>query len=88
MAIYAGKLRTQGVDMDEIVPFGVDLFKCFATPLRENEMTGAAIAGLNRHLVISSHMFAVVAAETSIPVLVSNKIGGRPPIDFHFVTRY
>jgi hypothetical protein len=30
MAIYAGKLRMQGVDMDEIVPFGVDLFKSFA----------------------------------------------------------
>jgi hypothetical protein len=53
MAIYAGKLRMQGVDMDEIVPFCIDLFKRFATPLRENEMTGAAIAGLNRHLAIS-----------------------------------
>jgi hypothetical protein len=34
MAIYAGKLRMQGVDMDEMVPFGVDLFKCFATPTK------------------------------------------------------
>ena len=39
MAIHARKLRIRGVDMDEIVPFGVDLFKCFAAPLRKNEMT-------------------------------------------------
>ena len=37
MANYAGKLRMQGVDMDEIVPLRVNLFKCFAAPLREDE---------------------------------------------------
>ena len=35
MAIYAGKLRIRGVDMDEIVPFGIDLFKCVTAALRE-----------------------------------------------------
>jgi hypothetical protein len=35
MAINAGKLRIRCVDMDEIVPLRVNLFKCFAAPLRE-----------------------------------------------------
>ena len=29
MAIDAGKFCIRPVDMNEIVPFGVDLFKCF-----------------------------------------------------------
>ncbi len=39
MAINAGKLRIWGIDMDEIVALGVDLFKCFTATLRKNEMT-------------------------------------------------
>ena len=38
MAIDARKFRVRSVDVDEIVPFGVDLFKCFTAALRENEM--------------------------------------------------
>jgi hypothetical protein len=38
MAIDAGKLRIRGVNMDEIVAFGVDLFKRFPASLRKNEM--------------------------------------------------
>ena len=43
MANYAGKLRMQGVDMDEIVPLRVNLFKCFAAPLREDEAAGEIV---------------------------------------------
>ncbi len=39
MAIDTGKLRIRGVNVDEIVAFGVDLFKCFATALCQNQMT-------------------------------------------------
>jgi hypothetical protein len=39
VAIDAGKLRVRSVDVDEIVTFGVDLFKGFTAALRENEMT-------------------------------------------------
>src|SRR5215469_3271731 len=82
MAIYAGKFRIRGVDMDEIVAFGVDLIKCFAAPLREDEVTRFAVARFDRHLAVGCHVFAVVAAKTSVPVLVSNKIGIGAPIDF------
>jgi hypothetical protein len=43
MAINTGKLRMQGVDMDEIVPFSIDLFKRFAAPLREDEAAGEIV---------------------------------------------
>ena len=84
MAIHAGKLSIRRVDMDEIVAFGVDLFKCFTAPLRENEMARAAVTGFDRHLAVGRNVFPVVTAETSIPILVSNKIGMRAPVDFHF----
>src|SRR6266496_2053222 len=84
MAIDAGKLRIRSVDMNEIVPFGVDLFKCFTAALGENEMARPAVTRFDRHLAVSRHVFAVVAAEASIPVLVADKIGIRPPIDLHF----
>ena len=83
MAIDAGKLRIRGIDMDEIVAFGVDLFKCFAAPLRENEVTRPAVAGFDRHLAVGRNVFAVVAAEAAIPILVSDKIGIRPPINLY-----
>ena len=48
MAIDARKFRIRSVDMNEIVPLGVDLFKCFTAALRENEMARAAVTGFNR----------------------------------------
>jgi hypothetical protein len=68
MAINTGKFRIRGVDMDEIVPFGVDLFKRFATPLCEDEMTRFAVAGFNRHLAVGCQVFAVVASKAPIPI--------------------
>ena len=84
MAIYAGKLRIRGVDMDEIVAFSVNLFKCFAAPLRQDEVTRFAVAGFNRHFAVGCQVFAVVAAKASIPIFVSDKIGIGAPIDLHF----
>ncbi len=83
MAIDAGKLRIRRIYMNEIVAFGVDLFKCFAAALRENEMARPAVACLNRHFAIGRNVFAVVAAEASIPILVSDKIGIRSPINLY-----
>ena len=84
MAINAGKLRVRSVDMNEIVPFGVDLFKRRAAALRENEMTRFTVAGFDRHLSVRRNVFAVVATETSVPIFMAYKIGIRPPIDLHF----
>jgi hypothetical protein len=84
MAINAGKFRIRGVDMDEIMTLRVNLFKRFAAPLRENEVTRFAVAGFNRHRPVGCDVFAVVAPKASIPVLVSDKIGIGAPIDFHF----
>ena len=47
-------------------------------------MTGVAIAGFNRPVPIGSNVFAVVAAETAVPIFVSNEIRIRSPIDFYF----
>ena len=84
MAIDAGKFRIRGVDMDKIMAFGVDLFKCFTAALCQNQMARPAVAGFDKHLTVGRDVFAVVAAEASIPILVADKIGIRPPIDLHF----
>jgi hypothetical protein len=88
MAIDAGKLRIRSVDVDEIIALGVDLLKRLTAPLRENEMARAAVACINRHLAIGCHMVPVMAAEASIPILVSDKIGIRAPIDLHFREKF
>ena len=79
MAIDAGKLRILGVDVNEIMAFGVDLFERFAAALSKNEMTRSTITGFDRHLAIGCHMFAIVATEASVPILVTDEIGMRPP---------
>ena len=84
MAIYAGKLCIRGVDMDEIVPAGINLFHSFWIALCENQVAGSAIAGFDRHLSVGGGVFTIVTAEASVPVLVPDKIGVRAPIDFHF----
>jgi hypothetical protein len=43
MANYARKLRMQGVGMDGIVPFCIDLFKRFAAPPPEDEAAGEIV---------------------------------------------
>jgi len=48
MAIDTGELRIRGVNVDEIVAFGVDLLKCFTAVLCQNQMTRPAIAGFDR----------------------------------------
>jgi len=84
MAIDAGKLRIRRIYMNEIVAFGVDLLKRFTASLRENKMARFTVARLDRHLAVARYVFTVVTAEASISILVSDKIGIRPPIDFHF----
>ncbi len=64
-------------------PFGINLLECFTAALRKDEVTRVAVAGFDRLVPIGSNVFAVVAAETAVPILVSNKIRIRPPIDFH-----
>jgi hypothetical protein len=46
-------------------------------------MARVAVAGFNRLVPIGSNVFAVVATETAVPILVSNKIRISPPIDFY-----
>jgi len=87
MAIHARKFRIRRVDMNKLVAFGVDLFKCFTAPLRENKMARPAVTRFDRHLAVGCHVFAVMAAEASIPILVPDKIGIRSPINLHFRER-
>ena len=70
--------------MHEFVPLCVNLLECFTAPLRQDEVTRVAVAGFDRLVPIGSNMFAVVAPEASVPVLVSNKIRVGSPIDFYF----
>ena len=84
MAIDTRKFRIRCVDMDEVVPACIDLLKRFTAALREYEVTRVAVAGLDRFLAVGGNVFAVVAAKASVPILVSDKIGIRPPIDLHF----
>ena len=76
MAINTGKFRIRGVDTDEIVPLRVNLFKCFAAPLREDEVTRFAVAGFNRHLAVGCQVFAapqkmLMTRDTTVPTLAS-----------------
>ena len=84
MAINTGKLRIGGVDMDEIVSAGINLFHSFWIALCENQVAGSTIAGFDRHRPVVGDVFAIVATETTVPVFVPDKIGMRAPIDLHF----
>jgi len=84
MALGAGKLGILRIDVHEIVTFRIHLIKFFAAALGENEMARLAVARLDRHLTIGRVVFAVVAAEAAIPVLVADEIRVRAPIKFHF----
>ncbi len=64
--------------------FCIHLIEFFAAALRENEMTRFAVARLDRHLAVSRRVFAVVATEAAIPILVTDEIRVRAPIEFHF----
>jgi len=62
--------------MDEIVPFCIDLFKPFAAPLREDEMTRFTVAGFNRHLAVGCQVFAapqkmLMTRDATVPILAS-----------------
>ena len=69
--------------MHEVVSLCINLLECFTAALREDEVTRVAVAGFDRPVPIGSNVFAIVAAETAVPILVSNKIRIRPPIDFY-----
>ena len=69
--------------MNEVVSLCVNLLECFTAALRQDEVARVAVAGFDRLVPIGSNVFAVVATETAVPILVSNKIRIRPPIDFY-----
>ena len=84
MAIDARKFRVRSVDVDEIVSSSINLFHSFWIALCENQVAGSTIAGFDGHLPVGGDVFAIVATETTVPVLVPDKIGMRAPIDLHF----
>jgi hypothetical protein len=50
VAIGAGKIRILGIDVHEVVAFCIHLLELIAIALRKNEVTGTAIARLDRKL--------------------------------------
>src|SRR4051794_20591352 len=62
----------------------IHLFQRFAIALRENEMAGVAVACLDRILTVRRDMFTIVAAETSVPILMADEIRMTTPVGFHF----
>lgn len=70
--------------MYKLVPLWINLLECFTAALRKDEVTRVAVAGFDRLVPIRSNVFAVVAAETAVPIFVSDKIRIGPPIYFHF----
>ena len=69
--------------MHEVVPLCVNLLERFTATLRQDEMARVAVTGFYRSVPIGTNMFTVVAAKTTVPIFVSNKIRIGPPIDFH-----
>jgi len=84
MAVRAGEIRVFGIDVDETEPFGIHFCDFLILTLGENDVARFAIGGLNRGLGIGRDMFAVVATETPIPILVTEVIRVGPPIRPHF----
>ena len=84
MAFHTGKFRILGVNMDEIVAFGIDLIHRFAAALGQNQMTRLAIARFDRLLPIGRDVFAVVTTKTTVPVLVADIIRMASLVGLYF----
>ena len=84
MAIGAGEVGVFGVYVKELVSLRLDLLHLLGITLRKNQVTRAAIAGLDRLLSISRDMLAVMTTEAAVPVLVSDEIRMGTPVGFYF----
>ena len=56
--------------MHELVPLRINLLECFTAALRKDEVARVAVAGFDRLVPIGTNVFAVVAAETPVPIFV------------------
>lgn len=83
MTVVAGKILVGGVDVEERVPFGVELAELLSAALGKDSMAGIAIAGLNSLLSIRGLVQPIVAAETARPVFVAVVHGIGPPVCLH-----
>ena len=54
MAIVAGEVLIDRVDVEKAVAFRVQLFELFAAALGENDVAGVAIAGLDLRLPVGT----------------------------------
>lgn len=83
VTVDAGEVRILGVDVEEAVAFGIELFQLRAAALGQNRVARIAIAGGNHAFARRGLMQSIVTAETSRPVLVADVVRIRPPVGLH-----
>ena len=64
MTIGTGELGVLGIDVEEGVPLHIDLVEFSPLPLRKNQVTGGAVARLNRGFVIRRLVESIMTTET------------------------
>src|SRR5580765_1142639 len=71
VAIVAGEVLVDRVDVEKAVAFRVQLFELLTAALRQDDMAGVAIACLDLRLAVRRFVKAVVAAKTAGPFFVA-----------------
>lgn len=83
MAVVAGEIFVDGIDVEEAVAFGTQLRELFATPLREDGMARVAIVCRDARLAVGGLVGTIVAAETTGKILVAQVVRVGAPVGFH-----
>src|SRR5436190_4825468 len=84
VAVDAREVLILGVEVEESVALRAELAELAGAALRENRVTGIAIAGRNHFLSARRLVHSVVAAEAAGPVLVADVVRIRAPVGLHF----
>ena len=75
----AVEVRVRRVHVEEVVSGRAHFLDVHAAAVRENDVAGIAVAGLERALAVRCFLVAVVTAESAGPVLVAEMLGIRAP---------
>ena len=83
VAIVAGEVLVDRVDVEKAIAFGVQFLELLAAALGQNGVAGVAIAGLDRFVAVGGFVQAVVAPKAAGPFFVAEIIRIGPPVRFH-----
>ena len=82
MAGVAVELLVHGIDMEESMAFGIQLFQLRAAALSQDGVTGVTVARTDRPPV-RAFVISIVATEAAGPFFMTDIVGMRAPIGLH-----